>query len=490
MIAIVDIGPSSSGLISLLREALPKEKQHLVAYHRMHMRPEMAINPFDTALGSRLPSPQDRAFLVNFLTLLATPVGQENAYDGITDMAGMVVDELYKSLSDTGNPRPYTPNLEALVDVAIANLKINTDSHTTWWEITDTLFKAGHTHEASIAQRYAIPLLADAASICRSQTVADLYGAIKSPTGEPIINAFGRMISGAIREYPVLARPTAFDLGEARVVSLDLDEVAKTGGEAADRQTAIMYMLARYILARHFYLTEDILKDLPILYHEHHKKRILDLREDPKRIVFDEFHRTSKAKAVRDQVIVDMREGRKWKVQVALISQSLDDFDAIMVEFATSIFIMDAGPKQAIERSTKVFGLSETARIALETRVHGPRAGGATFLAQFSTKWGVNTQLITNTIGPIELWAFNTTAEDARIRNALYEKIGASETRRFLASLYPNGSAALVVEERMRLLKEKSDLITDTQNTSIVETLIEEIYERYKKQQNALGTNT
>ena len=46
-------------------------------------------------------------------------------------------------------------------------------------------------------------------------------------------------------------------LGDARVVSLDLDEVAKSGGDAANRQTAVMYMLARYVLARHYYLTED-----------------------------------------------------------------------------------------------------------------------------------------------------------------------------------------------------------------------------------------
>ena len=56
------------------------------------------------------------------------------------------------------------------------------------------------------------------------------------------------MISSAVREYPILSRVTAFDIGDARVVSLDLDEVAKTGGEAADRQTAVMYMLARYVL--------------------------------------------------------------------------------------------------------------------------------------------------------------------------------------------------------------------------------------------------
>ena len=218
------------------------------------------------------------------------------------------------------------------------------------------------------------------------KSIEDLYGQVNAPTGEPLIQAFSRMISSAVREYPILSSITKFDIGDARIVSLDLDEVAKSGGDAAERQTAVMYMLARYVLARHYYLTEDMLSDIPEAYREYHRKRISEIREDAKRIVYDEFHRTSKARAVRDQVILDMREGRKWNVQIALISQSLDDFDPVMVEFATSIFIMDAGPEQAIKRSTEIFGLSETARVALKTRVHGPREGGATFLAQFATK--------------------------------------------------------------------------------------------------------
>lgn len=481
-IAVIDIGPSSSGLISLLKESLPPEHRHLVAYHRLRMTKEMSINPFDTQLGSRYPTPQERAFLVNFLTLLATPVGESKSYDGISDMAGMVVDQLYKGLADDGNPHRYTENLEPEIDTIIKELDIVVDSHTTWWELTDDLFERGYTHLATITQRYAMPLLADAASICRSKTVEDLYGDIKAPTGETIINAFGRMISSAVREYPILSRVTAFDLGESRVVSLDLDEVAKSGGEAADRQTAIMYMLARYVLARHYYLTEDSVREFQEIYREYHRKRILEIREDPKRIVFDEFHRTSKAQAVRDQVLVDMREGRKWKVQVALLSQSIEDFDPVMIEFATSVFIMDAGPKQAVEKSCKVFGLSDTAKIALETQVHGPRAGGATFLAQFATKGGVNTQLITSTIGPIELWAFNTTAEDARIRNALYEKIGAGETRRLLSMLYPNGSAAKVVEERLTRIKDTSGLLTEEQGSNVIEEIIQEILDLYNQQ--------
>jgi intracellular multiplication protein IcmB len=478
-IAIIDVGPSSSGLISLLKEALPAGNKHFAAYHRLRMTPDYAINPFDTQLGCRYPTPQERGFLVNFITLLATPLGAERPYDGVSDMAGLIVDELYQYLADDGKPHLYTNGIETLVDDILTEIGFVLDEHTTWWEVTDALFLAGFHHEALMAQRFAMPLLADAAAIVRTQPVEDLYGLVKAPTGEPLIQAFGRMISSAVREYPILSGITRFDIGDSRIVSLDLDEVAKSGGEAADRQTAVMYMLARYVLGRSFYLTEDILNDIPDVYREYHRKNISEIREDPKRLVYDEFHRTSKARAVRDQVILDMREGRKWNVQIALISQALEDFDPIMVEFATSIFIMDAGPEQSIKRSTEIFGLSETARVALKTRVHGPREGGATFLAQFATKNGMNTQLLTSTLGPVELWAFSTTAEDAQIRNKLYVKLGPAEARRVLANLFPNGSVKGLVEARLAAMKETKGLIEETNALGIVDTLVEEILQAY-----------
>src|SRR3990167_8513370 len=439
-IAIIDIGPSSSGLISLIKEALPRDRQHLVAYHRLLMLPEYSVNPFDTQLGCRRPTPQERSFLVNFLMLLATPLGTDKPYDGMSDMSGLVVNELYNYFADNNSPRIYTAGVEEVVDGILEEIGFVRDEHTTWWEVTDALFVAGFIHEAMLAQRYAVPLLADAASICRTQAIQDLYGQITIPTGESLIAAFGRMISSSVREYPILSRVTAFDIGDASIVSLDLDEVAKSGGDAADRQTAVMYMLARYVLARHFFLTEESVGQMPSQYQSYHAGRVSEIKEVPKRIVYDEFHRTSKAQAVREQVIMDMREGRKWNVQIALISQSLTDFDNVMVEFSTSIFIMDAGPAQTVKKSAEVFGLSDTAQLALKTRVHGPREGGATFLAQFATKNGMNIQLLTNTIGPIELWAFSTTAEDASMRDKLYQRLGPREARRILAKLYPTGS--------------------------------------------------
>lgn len=483
-IAIIDIGPSSSGLISLLKEALPASKRHLVAYHRLRMTPEYSINPFDTQLGCRFPTALERSFLVNFMTLLTTPLGAIKPYDGMPDLAGMVVDELYKSMADEFNPTPYAPGVEEFIDSILEEIGFVRDSKSTWWEVTDSLYSAGFVHEAMLAQRYAMPLLADAASICRTPSIEDLYEKVTAPTGESLINAFSRMISAAVREYPILSRVSSFDIGDARVVSLDLDEVAKSGGDAADRQTAVMYMLARYVLARHYYLTEESLTNIPEQYKEYHKERVLEIREDHKRIVYDEFHRTSKSAAVREQVIIDMREGRKWKVQIALLSQSVDDFDPVMIDFATAIYIMDAGPSQAIEKTTSIFGLSETAKVALRNRVHGPRQGGATFLAQFATKTGVNVQLLTLTLGPVELWAFSTTAEDATVRNHLYRHLGPSEARRLLAALFPNGSIAKELESRLAAMKEKGGLIEEEEKEGAIDQLVNDILEAYSKDPN------
>lgn len=481
-ISIIDIGPSSSGLIALLKDALPLNQKHLVAHHRLRMKAEYAINPFDTQLGCRYPMPPERSFLVNFLALLVTPVGSEKAYDGVSDMAGLVIDELYKAFSDEGKPNVYAPGMSDIVDGILEEIGFVRDMKTTWWEITDALFVAGFPHEATLAQRFAVPVLADVAAICRVPAIQDLYGKITTPTNEDLIQSFTRMISSAVREYPIISQATRFDLGEAKVVALDLDEVARSGGDAANRQTAVMYMLARYVLARHYFLIEDNVADMPEAYRSYHQARISEVREDPKRIVMDEFHRTSKVQAVRDQVIQDMREGRKWKVQIALLSQALEDFDDVMVEFATSIFIMESGPEQAVQKTAKIFGLSNTARQALKTRVHGPGEGGSTFLAQFATKNGMNTQLLTATLGPIELWALSTSSEDVYIRNALYQKIGPRAARAILAKEFPGGSATKMVEEMYANFKEESGFLDESSKESVLQQVVDQLLTTHYKQ--------
>lgn len=479
-ILIVDIGPSSSGFISLLKEALPEGQKHQAMYSRLRMTPEFAINPCDTQLGSRYPTPLERTFLKNFMVQLTTPVGKE-PYNDLPDLISLVVNEVYEMYSDQRSPRPYTKNWDAEVDAAIDEYRIPVDNRTTWWEVVDAIFEHGDIRRASLAQRYAVPTIPDMVAAAHTESIRKLYENNKTSTGEPLVEAFSRLVSGAVRDFSILSTPTKFDLGEARVVSLDLDEVAKSGGDSAHHQSAIMYMLARHT-ARDFYLNESNLGDMPEKYKAYHKKRIQEIREDVKCISMDEFHRTAHSPAVREQVIVDMREGRKWGVHINLLSQSIDDFDENMVEFASAIYILSAGPRQTVENLSKVFGLTPTAKFALERRVHGPRKGGNTFLAQFRTKTGTDTQLLTNTAGDIEMWAFSTTVDDVLIRNKLYQILGPQEARRILAVKYPGGSAAEDVERRRLSLKD-SGALEDAQDLGVIDTIVQEVYE-FAKQYN------
>jgi intracellular multiplication protein IcmB len=237
-------------------------------------------------------------------------------------------------------------------------------------------------------------------------------------------------------------------------------------------------------LGRDFYLNKEAVASLPDAYREFHEKRAAEIKEDQKRIVFDEFHRTSRAQAVRDQVIVDMREGRKWRVQVCVVSQDLKDFDDQIVKFATSTFIMDAGPEQAIEETSKCFGLTNTAKVALRQSVRGPREGGATFLGQFATKEGNHLQLLTLTLGPAELWAFSTTSEDVLLRNALYEAMGPVEARRVLANLFPQGSVTKVLQNKLNAETQGTGMISDDDRKSVVSKLIEEVIAAHSENPN------
>ena len=82
-------------------------------------------------------------------------------------------------------------------------------------------------------------------------------------------------------------------------------------------------------------------------------------------------------------------------------------------------------------------------------------------------------------MGPIELWAFSTTAEDANVRNQLYRHIGPSETRRFLAALFPNGTVTKEINERLNQLKAGGGFVEEETKLSIVDDLINDILKAY-----------
>lgn len=492
-IAVIDVGPSSSGLISLLRDALPTAQKHQVVHRRLRMTESNAINPFDTQLGCRIPTAIELMFLRNFVSLLVTDIEKDTLEQGMPGLVSEVIREMYLRKSDSETPNRYSVGISRLVDDSLGDIAFNIDAQTTWWEVVDALFESGNIYAARVAQRYAVPLLADAVGAANSERVRSTYGAMTvSGTGEKLINAFSRMITESLGYFPILARPTAFDVADASVVALDLDEVAKSGGKIAQRVSAVMYMLARQVLGKDFYINEDSVSEMPApdnmslrpsvprqAYKSYHKERIRELKEVPKRICYDEFHRTWQSPVVREQVVLDMREGRKFRVDIILASQDLSDFDEQMVRFATGLFVMDGGNESVVNEICQQFGFSEGAETyALRHRLRAPYQGRpGIFMGQFQTSLGKYTTLLQAPLGPIELWAFSTTALDVAIRTRLYDRMGASRARRALAAIYPRGSAVSDIEHRQENMRTTVGILDDSANNNILEQIAKEVEE-------------
>lgn len=141
---------------------------------------------------------------------------------------------------------------------------------------------------------------------------------------------------------------------------------------------------------------------------------------------------------------------------------------------ASGIWICGVSNERAALDAGKMFGLSETALGIVRHHLRGPDRGGAPFLAVLSLKEGKHEHLLYNTLGPTELWAFSTTAEDAALRARLYELLGPVEARRRLSQRFPNGSAKAEIERRIVVALEHGMSDSEAQD-GIIEQLVTEL---------------
>ncbi|MDE0059593.1 MAG: hypothetical protein OXI64_05915 [Defluviicoccus sp.] len=450
--ATIDIGPSSAGLISMIREALPVRRRGEAAWFRLSMEPKHAINPCDTPLGCRAQLEAGRAFLVNLLGLIFTPAGAEGVPDGVRETIGPAIDAVYAMRSDEragAEPHRYSKGRDERVDEALEVHACRLPEAALWWEVVDALFQAGDPVSAGRAQRFAVPVLSDLLSAVRDPGVQGLIeDARYGPGGETVTQAFSRVLTGLAATWPSLFQPTRFDIGGARVVAVDLSAVAPTGSAEADRQTAAFYMVARQLLTRDWWTGPDEMEGVPQAYRAWHVGRARALREAPKRLAYDEFHRTAQAPAVRGQVERDVREARKMRVRLVLASQRIEDFGETLVELANRYWILGAGGQAGeIERLAKTFGLSETVADVVRLRLNGPGPDGAPALLIASDRRGRFEQLVLNTPGAVELWALTTSPADVALRQRVGRKLRPAQARAALAARFPRGTARGEIDE-------------------------------------------
>lgn len=485
-VCIIDVGVSSSGFIDLIRDNLPEDQKHLAVYKRLQNKVEFCINTLDTPLGQRIPLPKDRAFAVNFLATLATPPERKGKpYEGMSSFIGRIVDGVYLKKSDKyerSTPERLKGGHDPVVESGLAKLGLTVDTAPrTYWEVVDLFFKNGLFYEAEVAQRYAVPVLNDLIEFASSPEIHEEYGDAKSENGMSLINAFRTGIREAIANFPIFSSHTRFDLGSARIMSLDLQDVAMIGSDAATKQTALMYMVARQSFMKRIAFSKEDLPYFDLGYRPYYERLINEITEDYKVLCMDEYHKTGGHELLKQQVFTDGREARKWNLEIVLASQLMEDFGNL-VEIATSFFILDSGTESTRRWLRQNVGLNEVAESALQNYVHGAGPHGSTFLARFVTKSDTYVQLFTMTAGPMRLWALSTTAEDRKLRSLLYAALPGNEARALLAEKFPSGSCKRLVDKLKAEKASNADhefIPDDDASASIIDQIAKAMIDEY-----------
>lgn len=69
-------------------------------------------------------------------------------------------------------------------------------------------------------------------------------------------------------------------------------------------------------------------------------------------------------------------------------------------------------------------------------------------LGVFRVKSGTLARILKFTVGPLELWALNSSPKDSALRKTLTNKLGSVRARKILAENFPRGSATSLIEHR------------------------------------------
>lgn len=480
LIGKVDIGNSAEGFVRLIQEALGPRRKHEAIFSALQFAAGFEFNVFDLQVGCEYPLPIEKAFLENFLALATLPLGQTKPFEGMTQLIALVIDEAYRICTETGGgAKHYHPGIESEVDNAIERLGIVLhDQRPFWWDVVNALCDAGEHRLAERAQRHAVPILEDLIGAVRSDQVRDMFDSVTlAETSEKATKIFERYITDLIRRFPTLNAPTQLDFGPARIIVLDLQYVAP-GGEsaAAKRQTEMMYLLARHILARNFFLHPEYVVFVPERVRDHHRRRFTEIKETVKRVDYDEWHRTQESTLVRAQAERDVREGRKHNVQLGFASQHLTDMGDAIIQESTGRFVLGSGDEKEADAIIARLGLTTASGKVVRRRLTGPGRGGAPFLAVLRTDEAHYEQFLINSLGPVELWALSTTPSDTSLRNRLYDRVGFAEGLRRLCKVFPNGSAMEEILRRKNALMRKGDA-ADQVEAGVVDALAAELIE-------------
>lgn len=443
-LGLIDVGPSYKGLWDMLKSAVQPHQAHFIQSYTLEMTPEYSVNVFDTPLGCRYPSNTQKAFLTNFISLLVAPNPDKPIIEGMNALIVSLIENVYKHYADIGVPKRYDKNVNTRVDEALESIHATTNAKTTWWEVTDMLFEAQKLEEARLAQRYAVPLLIDLNICVRDEPIRSIYSRVNiDNSSEDLLQYFTRVMTNTINLYPILNYPTRFSVEGSKIVCIDLDKVARSGGMAAEHQSAIMYMVANHLITQAIHTnnhnTFDLFSQNRFLsksYQNYHESLINENKGITKYIYIDELHRVLRHVYLKEQLIVQIRESRMWDIHLTLLAQSRELLkNETICSFISSLYILEP----YYLNNSEIKEIQEIISSNILHLVKGDKQLKHAVYHMILNQYGKLEHFIENKISKELIWATNTTAKSFALRDELVKQVGFIKAIQLLIKHYPTG---------------------------------------------------
>jgi intracellular multiplication protein IcmB len=477
-ICTTDVGSSSVGVYNLIRDRLPADKKHLVVTYMLNLDSDDYINPFQKSACMAQLFEYQRSFVSGLLMLLA----QDSRGGMHVNMQGFIdalITEVYVYKNEVGANK-YSKGILTKVDEWVDETQFALYPDTSWFEIEQGLGLDNKWFLAEQCAVYSSPILQDFITVANSSSSLDrLYN---KDGGSSVIDEFVLRMTETSKKYRLLTSFSSVNFSQARLRSIDLQNVISKDENFGPRQNGIMFMLALYLGSGDFFLNKDCLRQVPDVYLAHYRNEVRRIRSVPCRLFMDEFHQSSGLTQTVTNVERYMREGGKWGINSALASQNHNDFTAVMIGQATSYFFLGGVARDTAEIYRQKFSLSNTdVKVLVDNTVHGPKRGGSSLLYVYKTNDGQFSQVLKFPVGSQLLWANSTNIDDLNIKEEMTNAVGSKLMLKYLARYYPSGTIENEVQKRKKdYAQDDGEQIEDDGSTH-VSTICSEILRKVKQ---------
>lgn len=467
---LIDVGYSGKGFLRHLRTVLPPALHNQLVYFKVLNDAEFCVNPHDLQLGCKGPTGMELDFQVAVYEVIFKNLGEE-----ASAFIKAMIAEAYRMFSpESTEARVWQSAYSEDISRQLGEIGFEIDyaKPPTVYMVVDALFAAGRVEAARIAQRYAVPRMEDMTKVLQSDRIRSVYGTARV-SDEYMIERASRALMNATAEFAVLSGVTRVNVDNARIMVVDLQNVLGGSSSSGREFAGMMYLYARHLGARNFFLDVDEMATLVRpAYKDYQMRRVREIQQTPKVLTYEEWHNVNSVQGLVNLNEKETRETRKFKVYLNFVTQYVTDLPKAILDGMTTVMVTGQQSEKQNVYAQDALGLTNT---DLDILRNGLDRVGRIW-SWFRLRDGMVTAVFDNEVGPIETWCYTTDDTDAPLRNELELLIGEREALQCLAREFPKGSAASYIEQRSRIMG--TERVGD-RTTTITSIIAKEIAERY-----------